>query len=110
MNQLLRLLMVAGVVAGVIVVVSLGFVRHEDYLMGPVAIVLFLTGLCVYLLPFGLALYRDCQAIGWIAALNVLLGWTIIGWFAALGWAATGKVRGPGHFIGTPPTHPVLGH
>jgi hypothetical protein len=40
---------------------------------------------------------------------NVFLGWTILGWFVALGWAASGQIRKPGHPIGTPPTHPVLG-
>ncbi len=55
-------------------------------------------------------MYRDCKATVWIAVVNVLLGWTIFGWFIALGWSASGKTREPGHPIGTPPTHPVPGH
>jgi hypothetical protein len=33
------------------------------------------------------------SATVWIAALNILLGWTLFGWVIALGWAASGKVR-----------------
>jgi hypothetical protein len=106
MNNLLRLLVIAGIVACGIVAVALGFARHDADLMGPVNLLLFVLGALVYLLPTGLAMYRDCQATVWITLVNVFLGWTILGWFAALGWAAAGKVRVAVH----PPTHPVLGH
>jgi hypothetical protein len=110
MNNLLRLLVIAGIVACGIAVVALGFARHDADLMGPVNLVLFVLAALVYLLPTGLALYRDCQSMAWIAVVNVLLGWTILGWFAALGWATAGKIRVAVHPVSAPPTHPVPGH
>ena len=110
MSNLLRLLVIAGIVVCGIVVVALGFARHDADLIGPVSMVLFVIAALVYLLPIGLALYRDCRSSVWIALVNVFLGWTIFGWFAAMGWAAAGKVRAPAHPVGAPPTHPVLGH
>jgi hypothetical protein len=110
MNQLLRLIVIAGIVACGIVVVALGFARHDADLIAPVNIVLFVIGALVYLLPIGLALYRDCRSSAWIALVNVFLGWTVLGWFAAMGWAASGKVRVPVHPVSAPPTHPVPGH
>ncbi len=106
MNNLLRLLLVAGIVACGIVVVALGFARHDADLTGPISLVLFLLGALVYLAPTGLAIYRDCQSMAWITLVNVFLGWTILGWFAALGWAVSGKVRVAVH----PPALPVPGH
>ena len=110
MNNLLRLLVIVGVVACCIVVVALGFARHDADLMGPVDMLLFVAIALVYLLPTGLAFYRDCQSTPWIALVNVLLGWTVLGWFAAMGWAASGKVREAAHPVSAPPTHPVPGH
>ncbi|MDR3753385.1 MAG: superinfection immunity protein [Terracidiphilus sp.] len=110
MNNLLRLLVIVGIVACCIFVVALGLARHDADLMGPVNLVLFVLGALVYLLPTGLAIYRDCRSMAWIAVVNVLLGWTILGWFAAMGWATAGKVRAPVHPVSAPPTHPVLGH
>lgn len=110
MNQVLRLLFIAGIVACGIVVIALGFVRHDADLIAPVNMVLLVMGALVYLLPAGLALYRDCRSSAWIALVNVFLGWTVLGWFAAMGWASVGKVREPAHPVGTPPTHPVPGH
>ena len=39
-----------------------------------------------YMLPFAVALWRG-QASGKIFWVNLLLGWTIIGWVIALIWA-----------------------
>jgi hypothetical protein len=110
MNHLLRLLLIAGVVACGIVVVALGFARHDADLMAPVNLVLLVIVALVYLLPTGFAMYRDCRSTVWIALVDVFLGWTILGWFAAMGWAAAGKVREPAHAMSAPPTHPVPGH
>jgi hypothetical protein len=109
MNNLLRLLVIAVLAAGGIVVVALSLARHNADLLAPVNLILFVAGVLVYLLPTGLAMYRDCKATIWIGVVNVLLGWTIFGWFAAIGWAASGKVREPGLLVGAPPTHPVTG-
>jgi len=43
----------------------------------------------LYLLPSALAMKRRHHNASAIALLNVFLGWTIIGWLAALVWAAT---------------------
>lgn len=110
MNNMLRVLLIAGSVACGAVVVALGFVRHYNALMAPVNLVFFAAGVLFYLLPMELAMYRDCRSAAWIALLNVCFGWTLIGWFAALGWATTCKVREAVHPISAPPAHPVPGH
>lgn len=107
MKQWVRLLVLVGLAVCGIVLVALGFVQHDADLTAPLNLVLFVVAALVYLLPTGLAYYRDCKASAWIAAVNVLLGWTIFGWFIAMGWAASGKVRESGHSISAPPTHPV---
>ena len=110
MNNLLRVLLIAGSVACGVAVVALGFVRHYNALMAPVNLVLFAAGVLLYLLPMELAMYRDCRFSAWIALLNIFFGWTIIGWFAALGLAATCKIRETTHPISAPPAHPMPGH
>ena len=104
------MLIIVGLMACGIAVVALGFARNDTNLLAPVHLMLFVLGVLVYLLPTGLAMYRDCRATIWIAAINVLLGWTIFGWVASLGWAATGKMRPPFAPIAPPPVHPVPGH
>lgn len=110
MNNLLRLLVIAALAAGAIVMVALGLQRHNADLLAPVNLVLFVAGVLVYLLPTGLAMYRDCKSTAWIVAVNLLLGWTLFGWFVAMGWAASGKIREPVHPIGAPPVQPLPGH
>lgn len=110
MNNWVRLAVIVGLVACGIVVVALGLARHDANLLAPVNLVLFVLGVLVYLLPTGLAMYRDCKATVWIALVNVLLGWTLFGWFVAIGWAARGQIREPGHPIGTPPAPAVPVH
>lgn len=46
-----------------------------------------LMGLALYLLPTIIAAARGKRKIVGIVLLNVLLGWTFIGWVAALIWA-----------------------
>jgi Superinfection immunity protein len=46
-----------------------------------------LVSVFIYILPTIIA--RNKKNIGAIAALNILLGWTILGWVAALVWALT---------------------
>ncbi len=110
MNNLLRLLVIAALAAGANVMVALGLQRHNADLLAPVNLVLFVAGVLVYLLPTGLAMYRDCKSTAGNAAVNLLLGWTLFGWFVAMGWAASGKTREPVHPIGAPPVKPLPGH
>ena len=53
----------------------------------PVMLVTWLT--LLYMLPTIIAAVQQRTNTGAIAALNVLLGWTFIGWVVALVWAMT---------------------
>lgn len=55
-------------------------VGHGEFL-------LLLFGLFVYPLPAWIALRRRHPHRGRIAAVNLLGGWTVIGWIVALLWA-----------------------
>src|SRR5262245_7501229 len=41
----------------------------------------------LYVVPGVVARLRKHRDALWIAVLNVVLGWSILGWFGALGWA-----------------------
>ena len=47
----------------------------------------------VYMLPTVNALLRRHANTAAIATLNVLLGWTVIGWIVALTWSMTSHVK-----------------
>ena len=110
MSNMIRLLIVVGLIACGIAVVAMGFARSDANLLAPVHLMLFVLAALVYVLPTGLAMYRGCKATVWIAVVNVLLGWTIFGWFVTLGWAAAGKMRPVSASIAPPPAHPAAGH
>lgn len=40
-----------------------------------------------YFVPTVIAMHRDRLNTGWIALLNLFLGWTVVGWFALIWWA-----------------------
>ncbi len=48
-------------------------------------VIAFVTG--GYMLPFAVALWRSHPAMTKVFFVNLLLGWTIIGWVVALIWA-----------------------
>ena len=52
-------------------------------------LILVLAAVALYFLPFGLAKYRKHHQSDAILLTNLLLGWTGLGWIAALIWAAT---------------------
>jgi Superinfection immunity protein len=110
MNNLLRLLVLGGLCLFAVLIVALGMARNIQALLGPAHLILFVLAVALYLLPMLLAMYRDCEAAAWIAAVDVLLGWTVFGWFLTLGWAAGGKVRALPARAVPPPAHPVPGH
>jgi hypothetical protein len=56
----------------------------------------------VYMLPGIIAMSRGHPNNGAIFALNLLLGWTLLGWVAAFVWALTN----PGHHQPAPPPAP----
>lgn len=43
----------------------------------------------IYLIPYLVAVHRSHHQRGAIAVLNILLGWTLLGWIVALVWACT---------------------
>ncbi|MCK9220233.1 MAG: superinfection immunity protein [Bacteroidales bacterium] len=56
-------------------------------------IIVFLIVLFVYFLPSVIAHIDKRAAFGGIMAINIFLGWTIIGWIGALVWALTGETE-----------------
>lgn len=105
MSHLLRPFLVGGLMTSAILMTAAESGQHETNLLALLHFVLFAVGLALYLVPTWLALYRGCKSIWWIAAVNVLLGWTIFGWFIAAGWAASGMVRIPTIKTGGSPAH-----
>lgn len=56
-----------------------------------------IIALGIYLIPAGIADYRRHNNRHAIAALNIVAGWTALGWLIALIWALTNNVsRSPG--------------
>jgi hypothetical protein len=90
--------------------VAVGLAQNTSALLAPAHLLLFVLALAVYFLPTALAMYRDCTATVWIALIDVLLGWTVIGWFVALGWAAGGKTHQAPPAPAGPPNRLIPGH
>ena len=58
--------------------------------IGAVGLVAFaLVGLIAYFLPSIIAMKRGTDHAAGIMLLNLFLGWTLIGWVAALVWAVS---------------------
>jgi hypothetical protein len=71
---------------------------------GLFTLLLIAAGFAVYFLPTIAA--RRKANFGAIFALNLLLGWTLIGWVVALVWAMTVD-NPPVHMVGGPPVMPA---
>jgi len=56
-------------------------------------ILMIIFGIGLGLLPTWIALARKHREVVPILLLNLFLGWTIIGWIAALIWSATSNVK-----------------
>jgi hypothetical protein len=54
------------------------------------ALVVLALVLLIYFVPWIVAHNRDHPSTGGIVALNLLLGWTFLGWVIALVWALSG--------------------
>jgi hypothetical protein len=59
------------------------------WLLGEIIMALF--ALLFYFLPTSLAAFRRRKKFPWILGVNLLLGWTVIGWIVAFIWAFVGK-------------------
>lgn len=60
-------------------------------------IAIILIGACLffYLMPTIVAARRKHAASGLVFLVNLLIGWTLIGWVVALIWAASGQAGTP---------------
>ncbi len=110
MNNLFRLLVVGCLCAFAVLFVAVGMARNVGALLAPVHLLLFLLTAALYLTPVFVAQYRGCEATVKIALVDVFLGWTILGWFAAFGWAISGKIRTLPPAAAPPPVHPLPSH
>lgn len=83
-------ILVLVVLLGVGVMVIVALAQGGPNAGAPVlAIMLFALGLFVYFLPSIVASARDHHNAPAIVLLNVFLGWTLLGWVAALCWAVS---------------------
>jgi hypothetical protein len=64
----------------------------------PALAAMFVAGL-LYGLPTLLALSRSHNRSGLLFLVNLLFGWTGVGWLYAFGWAVYGKARHDRHAI-----------
>ena len=62
-------------------------------LIQPWHIIVLTVLFCVYIFPLSVAMHRKCKATNGIGVVNMLLGWTFIGWVVALAWAACGEKK-----------------
>ena len=56
-------------------------------------IILLAVVLILYMLPTLIAFGREHPHRGTIAIVNILIGWTLIGWIVVFLWAALGRVE-----------------
>jgi hypothetical protein len=56
-----------------------------------------IVGLIVYFIPSYIAVRNNHHSKGWIILVNVLLGFTVVGWIVALLWAVNTPKRVAGH-------------
>jgi hypothetical protein len=54
---------------------------------------IFIVVAIIYMFPTAIAYQRGHQSQGWVAALNILLGWSLIGWVIALIWSCSAVSR-----------------
>ena len=64
---------------------------------------LFLPALALHFLPAIIAGVRHARNFGWILVINLLLGWTVIGWIVALIWAIRDTPRYAIAYLPPPP-------
>ena len=66
----------------------------SNILGGSILLVVFIVlGGAMYFTPSIVGTYRGHKSIAGIVILNLFLGWTLIGWVAALIWSATGEIQ-----------------
>jgi hypothetical protein len=68
---------------------EIGMVENPS-LTGVIVVIVLVS---CYFMPTIIALVCDKRGASGVALVNFFLGWTVIGWFAALIWSCTGKTR-----------------
>jgi len=63
---------------------------------GLLEILIVVAASIVYFIPYFIASIRNHNNHAHILVVNLTLGWTILGWFAALIWSLTGNVGDKG--------------
>jgi Superinfection immunity protein len=84
---------IGALAAGIMIGAAVTFYDHPAAALGPVLALVCV--LAVYLFPTAIAAKMDNRNLLAIFILNVLLGWTLIGWIVALIWAVVGIDRRP---------------
>jgi hypothetical protein len=64
-------------------------------MLGEIISIIFITSMAIYFLPSIIAFSRHKKNSVAIFVLNLLLGWSFIGWAAALIWALVNDETGP---------------
>jgi uncharacterized membrane protein YqaE (UPF0057 family) len=59
----------------------------------PMATILIVGAVFLYFVPVVIAMGRGMSSSGMLLFLNIILGWTVLGWFFCILWAATGSTR-----------------
>jgi Superinfection immunity protein len=77
-----------------------------SFLLGlPILVIILIcvVGFFIHFLPVFIAGSRHAQNFWWIFLINLFLGWTFIGWVAALIWACTDAPRVAYVYMPPPP-------
>ena len=61
--------------------------------LGPFLIIIIIVCALLYFVPAFIAYSRKHDSKGWVLFLNIILGWTGLGWLFCLLWAAFGKTK-----------------
>lgn len=68
-----------------------GMARGADQGLTLEGAIIIFAAFVVYMLPSFIAYFRKHHNVNAITVLNLFLGWTFLGWVAALVWSATAK-------------------
>lgn len=68
--------------------------KRNNSMIELIVFFLIMTGISIYFLPVLIVLYREMPK-HWliIVTLNILIGWTLIGWLVLVIWAALDEER-----------------
>ena len=67
----------------------------DEFMMGVLMLIGIVAGLAVYFVPTIFAFKKQRINKGAIFCVNLFLGWSLIGWVAALVWAVKEPDNGP---------------